>query len=416
MLVLEAEKIRKAYGDRLLFEIDKLEIYLGDRIGVVGINGSGKTTLLNILTGIDKDYEGWVKIHGEYSYITQLGDIDHHKKPFTPLAKRLGVEKVFHRAMSGGEKTRIKIAQALGKNCNILFADEPTCNLDIEGILQLEKELQNFPGAIVIISHDREMLDKLCMKIWEIDQGEILEYPGNYSEYKEQKAKAIARQWEEYEKYTREKKRLKKAIQSRKQRAASMSRPPSRMGNSEARLHKQKARSQRAKVERAAKMLEKRLDQLEIKEKPKTSSEIKIDLPDSSRISSDVVISVRELSKAFGDKSLFQKVSFDIHNGSKIALVGENGCGKTTLMKMILQQEAGVYISPQAKIGYLSQDFSTLDEEKTVLENALAVSIHPASKVRLILARLLFKKEDVHKKVSMLSGGEKSKPPLLRLF
>lgn len=416
MLVLEANNIKKSYGDRMLFEIRELKVYRKDRIGVVGLNGSGKTTLLNVLTGVDGEYEGVVKLQGTYGYISQHDDGIITRYASTEMERKFGVYGITHDTMSGGEKTRFKTAHALGGTPHVLFADEPTCNLDIKGILHLEEELKSFSGAIVIISHDRELLDKLCTKILEIEDGKVNLFTGNYSDYLQQKKALRAKQWEDYEIYVKERERLKDAVLSRKQKATTMDKPPSRMGSSEARLHKMKAKTQKAKVERTATTINSRIEQLEVKEKPKSLPGIKIDLPEEYRLFSDIVVSVQNVSKNYGNLHLFNDVNFVIRNGSKTALTGNNGCGKTTLMEMILQEANGIYIAPAAKIGYLSQDFSNLSENKTVLENVLETSVHSVSDIRLTLARLLFRRDDVFKKISVLSGGERVKASFAKII
>lgn len=415
MLVLEAIKIKKHYGDRLLFSIDNLIIYQNDRIGIVGVNGCGKTTLLNILTGKESPCEGSVRLYGKHAYITQLQDTT-NCEIYRTMEKRFQVNDISHETSSGGETTRLKIARAFSANCSVLFADEPTCNLDMDGIRLLEEQMKNFYGALVLISHDRALLNTLCNRILEIDNGKVSEYPGNYSDYMLLKEAGIKRRQFEYEQYVNEKKRLSAAIAKKKQQAGAIRKAPSRMGNSEARLHKRKSGQKMAKVEKASSGIKKRLMQLEHREKPAKPFNINIDLKEHSRLYCRAVITVKRISKSFGNKSLFNDISFEVSNGRKVALIGNNGSGKTTLLNMITGREKGIDVAQGVNIGYFRQDLGILDEMKTILENVLKDSIYPLSDVRLILARLLFRDEVVHKRVALLSGGERVKTALAKII
>lgn len=181
------------------------------------------------------------------------------------------------------------------------------------------------------------------------------------------------------------------------------------MGNSEARLHKMGAQKSRTNLERAVKNVEKRIEHLEIKEKPKPEPRIKLDVQDSSELHSKIIIEGKNINKAFDDKIIFKNAEFNIYNGSKIALIGSNGCGKSTLIKMILDNNDAIKTAKGAKIGYFSQDMSILDDNLSILENVMESSIYPESFARLLLARLLFRQEEVYKSINVLSGGEQVK-------
>lgn len=153
MLLIEGSKIKKYFGDRLILDIDNLKIYSGDRIGIVGRNGVGKTTLINILSNRLAPDEGFINLYGSYSYISQLGEPD-NKNISNELASKFGIESIWNSHMSGGEKTRFKLANALDDNSMMLFADEPTSNVDMEGIQIIEKMFKEYKGALIVISHD----------------------------------------------------------------------------------------------------------------------------------------------------------------------------------------------------------------------------------------------------------------------
>ncbi|HHW66922.1 MAG TPA: ABC-F type ribosomal protection protein [Epulopiscium sp.] len=416
MLLLEAKNIKKYFGDRLILDIEGLNIYSEDRIGIVGVNGAGKTTLINVLSKKLEPDEGWVKLYGNYSYISQL-DAPDGQTLSNEMASKFGVPRTWSMYMSGGEKTRFKLAIALEEKSALIFADEPTSNVDMEGIELMEKRFEEYNGALLIISHDRDFLDRLCNKILEIEHGKIKIYNGNYSDYAAQKKQEVERAQFEYEAYIKEKKRLQEVILETKQKVKSIKKAPRRMGNSEARLHR-KMGNQKAKanLERAIKNIEKRIEHLEVKEKPKEQESIKLDLQDANKIYSKILIEGRNIYKAFGDKMIFENAEFSIYNSSKIALIGPNGCGKTTLIKMIMNKEAPVKVAQGAKIGYFSQDMSILKDDLSIIENIMESSIYPENFVRTLLARLLFKREDVYKKVNVLSGGERVKVSFAKIL
>ena len=415
MLLIDAVNIKKYFSDRLIFEFDNLKVYSNERIGIVGANGEGKTTLLNVLSKKDEADEGVVKLYGNLEYITQLKKPE--KKTISPeMASRFSVNETYLDTMSGGEKTRFKLALALENNPPLIFADEPTSNVDIEGIELLQGMLDGYKGALLIISHDREFLDNVCTKIIEIHNGKIKEYNGNYSQYKSQKKLEIERQEFEYQKYIDEKKRLEEVVKDISRKSKTMRKTPKRMGNSEARLHKMGNQSAKASLEKIAKSTRSRIEHLEAKEKPQNETYIKLDVGRVQNIHSKVIIEGKDINKNFGEKVIFNNADFQILNRSKVALVGPNGSGKSTLINMIINMESGIHVAKGAKIGYFSQEMSILDTDKTILENVICSSIYDETLARTLLSRLLFKGEDVYKKVNVLSGGERVKVSFAKIL
>ncbi|WP_102400744.1 ribosomal protection-like ABC-F family protein [Haloimpatiens massiliensis] len=415
MMLIECANIKKYYGDRLILDIENLKIYSEDRIGVVGINGVGKTTLMNILCEKLQPDEGFIKSYGNISYISQLEASD-QEEINQELASKFGITASWKEYMSGGEKTKFKLAQSLDSNSEIIFADEPTSNLDIESIKLLEEKFKSYHGALFIISHDREFLDRICNKILEIDRGKVKFYNGNYTEYKHKKEIEVKRCQFEYEKYQNEKQRLEDLIEKTEGRVKSIKKAPKRMGNSEARLHKMGNQKSKANLDRAIKNMKSRLEHLEIKERPKDVQKIKIDALSTNKLHSKILISGRNINKAFGEKTIFRDGDLNICNGSKTVLIGPNGSGKSTLINMIMRNDTYFKISPGVKIGYFSQSLDVLYDKLSIIENIMEECIYSETFARTLLARLLFKREDIYKKVGVLSGGERVKVSFAKIF
>jgi macrolide transport system ATP-binding/permease protein len=415
MLLIECNKVKKYYGERLILNIDNFKVYSEDRIGIVGVNGVGKTTLIDIITKNIRPDEGNINICDSYSYISQLREAEDNRIN-EEIASRFNIKTQYERSMSGGEKTRFKLASALSHDNGLIIADEPTSNLDIEGIDLIEKRLEEYKGALIIISHDRNFLDKLCNKIYELEDGKLKEYNGNYSAYFEKKLHDRERAEFEYTEYTKEKNRLKQAIVDAREKSSGIKRTPSRMGNSEARLHKMGGQKAKASIDRAVKNLNKRISHLEVKEKPIVQDKIKLDISGVNELHSKIIIEGRSISKSFKDKIIFNNADFQIYKDSKVAIIGPNGCGKSTIIKMIMERDSSIRISNSAKIGYFSQDMNILDEGLTIKENVLKESIYDETFARILLSRLLFKKDDIYKKVGILSGGERVKVSLAKIL
>ncbi len=417
MLVLELKNIVKSVGDRCLFKIDDLKVYSKDRIGIVGPNGVGKTTLLKIMAGFIQPDEGKVVQHRSPSYIAQLdGSYEQEDSMNSGIAQQFKIGMQYHKTMSGGEKTRYRLALAFSMDTAFLLADEPTANLDIKGTELVQQKLRDFQGAFVIVSHDRELLDMVCTSIWEIQEGEIKVYTGNYRQYLTEKEVKKAQQVREYENYLAEKKKLEAGTADRRQQAVTMRKTPSRMGNSEARLHKMGNQKAKANLDKAVKAMETRISQLEIKDKPKSNPKVVFDLVNTDDLYSKMVLRAEGISKVFGNRRLYDQAEFRIGSGYKVALIGDNGCGKTTLMNMILSYAEGIYVAPKVRFGYFSQAIEGLDLDRSILENVMTDSIYDENFVRSLLAQLLFRRDDVYKKAAVLSGGEKTRVALAQIM
>lgn len=417
MTLLKLNKIKKYYGDKLILDINKLEILEGEKVGIVGENGAGKTTLIKIILGQIEPDEGQVFLTKSYSYISQTENYLGHSTD-GKLKKILEVPEEYSDFLSGGEKVKLKINEALSQNSSILIADEPTSNLDSDSIVTVEKMLSNYKGAILIVSHDRKILDILCNNILEIENGMVKLYKGNYSKYIELKSEEKVRAQTEHDKYISEKRRLENAILVKQGLRDSIRKAPKRMGNSEARLIR-KMGNQKAKknIEGSMKSLESRIDHLEIKEKPKDRIETKIRIQTNSEMISKTVLDVKRLNVFVENELLIKDVNFNIKKGRKVALIGKNGCGKSTLIKRILEENnENIRLSKYISIGYFDQSQDILNNSQTILENVRKDSSYEESFIRINLDGFGFKGDDVYKKVSELSGGEKVKVALCKIL
>ena len=416
MLLASIDKLKKYYLDRLILDIYKFEIQENDKIGLVGANGAGKTTLIKTLirdTDID---EGHVYLTNSYSYVSQNEDI---KDLYidNKIKSLLNAPNKFEDYLSGGEKVKLKIVNALKEKKKLIIADEPTSNLDQESIKILEKMLKNHNGALLLVSHDRQFLDSLCNTIVEIDEGKIKVYKGNYTTYLKLKEKEVKRQEFEHEQYKTEKNRLENAKIQKNELKNSIRKTPKRMGNSEARLHKMGGQRGKKNLDGNIKAIQSRIDKLEVKEKPKNINQIKIYIQDGMEIVSKNLIEVKDLTLKVDEKLLLNDVSFKIKRNKKIALIGENGCGKSSLIKEILKNNnEAIKINERVKIGYFSQSQDTLNIDKSILDNIKEVSSFDETFIRINLNLFGFKGDEVYKKVGVLSGGEKVKVALCKII
>lgn len=409
-------KIKKYYGDKLILDIDKFEILDGDKIGLVGDNGAGKTTLLKILIGDEPSDEGTSYLTSSYSYISQFGN-SLNDCSFNKVKSVFNAPTEYKDYLSGGEKVKMKIANALSENKKLIIADEPTSNLDSNSIEVLEDMLKNYSGALLLVSHDRNLLDSLCNTIVEIKDGKLNIYNGNYSKYIELKKAEKARENTEYNQYITEKRRLEEAIVSKENIRDGIRRTPKRMGNSEARLHKMGGQKGKKKLENNIKAIRTRIDQLDVKEKPKEDKDIRIDVIENLELTSKNPIEAKNLNITIGDRVLLNESTFKIKKGRKVALIGQNGCGKSTLLKEIINNNnENIKVSKNAVIGYLDQSQDILDPDKTILDNIKIDSSFKESFIRTNLDGFGFKGDTVFKKVSYLSGGEKVRVAICKLL
>lgn len=403
--MIRIDDLTKVVGARTLFAIDHLSIGACDKVGLIGDNGTGKTTFLRILSSLDTDYAGRVQMNDEISYL------------LNNLEDELGFiyqRRFQQNCSSPGEQQRLKLEHLLVDNKAFLLIDEPTSHLDIKQRKLLAKRLYSRNKGFILVSHDRDFINQTCTKIFELVNGKIEVYSGDYSFYLCEREKRYKCAEREYESYVKEKKRLLQVANAIKQQSAKVKTTPKRMGNSEARLHKMGGQQNKKKLDKQVKATLERVNQLEVKSKPYQNAAIKLNMDEREKIHSKVLIRAENLNKSFDSKVIFKNVNFTIDNTNKVALLGDNGSGKTTLLNMILNGETWTH--PNLRIGYYSQLGETLDYTKTILDNVLPYSIYDQSMTRIILARLGFKTNDVFKQANVLSDGEKAKVKLAKLL
>lgn len=453
MNILNASNVSKSYLEDILFDNIKLSLNNGQTIGLVGRNGEGKTTLLKLLAGLETPSKGVIswKKNVKIGYLSQVPDYEKSENVYQclksvfqelnmiskhlesieekmteeienmdGLMSRYGelqvyyeenggyeidakIRKVAHGLniahllesewgdLSGGERTKVGIAQILIKPTDLLLLDEPTNHLDFKSIEWLSNYIENYEGAVVIVSHDRYFLDETVNQIIEIDQKTLHFYNGNYSHFVDEREKRLL---VEFESYKTQQKKIKKMKESIKQLRtwASQANPPN------------------AAMYRRAKSMEKALNRIQRLEKPNVDApKMKLELEEGKRVSNKV-IEIEGVSKRY-NQLLFKNVNMLVRRGEHVAVIGDNGIGKSTLLKMILGfvsvDEGIIKTADNLKIGYLSQHEFENGNNDTLL-NVFRERVDVSEgEARHILANFMFYGKDVFKKVDDLSGGEK---------
>ncbi len=432
MIAIGCENLSLAYGTDVILDKVTFNLNEGEKLGIVGVNGAGKTTLLKMLCGDKQADEGKVYISKNLrigvldqrvGYESDKNIYDELVSSFLPpvgadqnsleaakgeyisrvrgFLKNLGFDdEQIHgmpvSALSGGQKTRIAIVALLLKNYDILMLDEPTNHLDISALSWLETYLKNEAKTVIIISHDRYFLDKVTTKTLEIENTHSKMYNGSYSVYAE-------------------KKRIDREIQAKQYKDQQ---------KEIARIEAYIANQRRWNRERniiAAESREKQLAKMVRKERPEAlPDKIKFSFKSAGR-SGDDVISVRNISKSFDNRTVFSDVSFEIGYKDRAFLFGENGCGKSTLIKIIagrLAADKGVVdFGYNVYMGYYDQENQELDGSNTVMDELWNVNeTMTPGEIRSVLARFLFQGDDCFKTVSSLSGGERARLTLAKLI
>lgn len=420
-LAIELTNVERSFMDRTVLNIPKLSVYQGDRIGVIGRNGSGKSTLLNIMSGRVKPDKGQVNSRIDWGYFEQkaasgAGEAD------PAWLGRWAVPKVGRNELSGGEETRAKLAKLFSSWHQGMLIDEPTSHLDRSGIEALIDELRYYYGALVLVSHDRDLLDQLITKIWAIDRGTVTEYEGNYSDYVRQKRLETRQQQERYEKYVKDKQRLLRAAEKKMQQAEKITEANQKMSRKETKakanrmfMTKSKGTSQKS-VQRAAKALEQRADKLDAAEAPEKETAIRFQRPEALTLHNKFPIMGSHVTLNAGSRTLLAEARFQFPLNRIIAITGPNGSGKSTLLRHIVRHGEGIDLSPKVVFGVYQQMAFRFSEKKTVFSFMKSRSDESDSHIRAVLHAMHFDGNDLRKDVRALSGGEAVRLTLCRLF
>lgn len=420
MLLIKATDLYVEYLGRTVLDIDHLELYEFDRIGLVGANGAGKSTLLKALLGKAPVQHGKIAREGTFTYLPQLDEVVVQDVQDYAIVGRLGINQVQAETMSGGEETRLKIAQALSGEAHGIFADEPTSHLDRGGIDFLVNQLKHYSGALLIISHDRYFLDQVVDKVWELRDGKITEYWGGYTDYLVQKEEERQSQVTQYKQYVAERERLEQVIIEKKNQARKLD---SKGTNSKIRSesggrlgHQKSQGSKQKKLHNAVKNTERRIKALGEVTAPEAMRNVQFRQSKALELHNPFPIAGQDICKRFGDKVIFDNMSFQFPLGGKIAITGANGAGKTTLFNMIRNRESGIALSPKAEIGCFVQTGYKFDRNQNVMAFMQENCEYPVSDIRAVLASMGFTQQDVRKELSVLSGGEIIKLQLAKLL
>ncbi|MGY4691688.1 ribosomal protection-like ABC-F family protein [Salibacterium sp. K-3] len=396
MSLIHLQDLRMEVKERTLFTIHQLSIHQGDKIGLVGQNGSGKSSLLALIAGGIEPSSGTVIRKASVSMVPQL-------KP-----------RLLYK--SGGEISQTVFQEVFAEEPEILLADEPTTHLDTGNVEKLEQKLKQRRKAFILVSHDRTFLDALCTQIWEIEDGKIRVFTGGYTDYEEQKEAERRHHEKEYEKYIDTKKQLEEALRQKEQKAQKAVKKPKSISASEARMAKPHFAKKQKKINQQANTIQTRLNQLEEVKKIKELPPINMQVIEEKSLYHRSIIRGWNVEGRAGEKLLWDAFDFSIRGGDKVALIGPNGSGKTTFLRMILRSEGGVQAVPAVTFGYFSQMLEVLEEEQSIFDNVRQTSFQDQTMIRTVLGRLGFFQDDAFKFVRDLSGGERVKAAFAKLF
>ncbi|OMF47496.1 Msr family ABC-F type ribosomal protection protein [Paenibacillus amylolyticus] len=421
-ICFELEQVEMTYMDKVILNIERLAVHQLDRIGVVGGNGQGKSTLLKLIAGQIQPTVGKVKRFAEFGYLEQVEPPQSNESIEVDgaLLSKLAIPQ-HDQPWSGGEQTRLKLAQMFTHYHEVLLLDEPTTHLDQEGITFLLDELRYYYGALVLISHDRAVLDELVTTIWEIHQGEVRVYSGNYSDYQAQKRLEREQQNQAHEQFSKEKRRLELAAREKMKKAekitqaGSMSKKESKAKTNRMVETKSKGTSQKA-VHRAAKAIEQRMQQLHEVKAVQEDRPMIFRQPKTLELHNRFPIMADRLTLEMEGNVLLEDVSFQVPLKQKIAITGANGSGKSTLLNHVFHAGDHITMSPKAKLGYFQQMSYRFTTKETVLQFLKNRSEYEESELRSALHAMQFTGNDLLKNVGTLSGGEAIRLQLCHLF
>ena len=384
-MILNISNLSKSYVGKSVLKEVSFHLEEKEKAAIVGINGSGKTTLLRCILGIEEADEGGIAFSKDkkMAYLAQQhADMEQEDEEYESL--------------SGGQKTKKRLEEILMEKPDLLILDEPTNHLDIGSIQWLEKVLKRYDGAVLLVSHDRYFLDKIVTKVIDLERGKARMYLGNYTAYAEKKKMIREAERKAYENQQAEIKHQEAVIEKLKQ-------------------------FNREKSIKRAESREKLLSKVERLEQPEDlQNEMRLLFMPREASGNDVLIA-KDLGKSFDGKRLFSHGTFSIQRGEHVAVIGDNGTGKTTLLKILnglIQADEGEFrLGSKVKIAYYDQEHAVLHMEKTLFDEIQ--DTYPDmnnTRVRNVLAAFLFTGDDVYKRVGDLSGGERGRVSLAKLM
>lgn len=421
-LAVEFKNVEKSFMHKEIFKIEDLKVYQNEKIGIIGKNGQGKTTLLDIIDGCISPDKGKINKMIEFNYYRQIeNQITLHPELTDPiLLGKLQVPNHTISGFSGGEQTRLRLANFFSTYQMGILMDEPTSHLDKEGIEFLIEELRHYYGTLIVVSHDRLFLDKVVEKIWEIEDGKVTVYEGNFSKYQDQKAYERKTQKNAYEQYIKEKNRLEKAAWHKKEQARKMSRvtqkqkkrniQPSRLAAS-----KQKDTVVKS-IHKTAKSIQERSIQLQPVDKVEKEKTLKFNQPKTLMMHNDFPIRGENVTIKKGNKLLLEKINFQFPKGKRIGITGPNGSGKTSLLKHVISRGDGITVSSKVAFSVYQQMDYKYSREKNVLSFLSEDSDFSQTVIRSVLHNLGFSSLDMLKFINDLSGGEITRLMIAKLF
>ena len=425
MNVMSIKGLKKTFNENMLFHHVNIDIHEGERIGIVGPNGAGKTTLARMIVKEIEPDEGTISCKGKIGYlkqsIDQEGMIENHRVDVDSFdfkrEKELGIRSLNLGAdnLSGGEKLKLALTKVWSTNPDLLILDEPTNHLDEKGVNWLIRELHSFHGAVLVISHDRYFLDQTINRILEVEAGKINDYQGNYSAYRVEKQNRYEEQLHHYSVQQKEVKRIEGQLAGLTNWSEKAHRESTKQDGAKE-YYRMKAKKMDRQVKSKQKRLEKELQKNKL-EQPNQEKEVRFQFQGNNSRGKRV-LEAMNVGKCYEERWLFRKSSFYMKYGERIGIVGENGCGKTTLLRTLLglerTSEGEVWKSPSLKIGYLSQDVHDLPEEKTPLSALNVVTKEEIFQAKSILASMGM--ERVNATINQLSLGERTKLKLTRML
>lgn len=422
-LVLELKNVEKSFMSRDILAIDELKVYENEKIGIVGGNGEGKSALLNLISGKLKPDIGTVHrtIYFEYYEQIQEGMKPDYEKIDPEYLSRLDLPEHEVENYSGGQQTRLRLAEYFSTYQFGLLMDEPTTHLDTDGIQFLVDQLKYYYGTLIVVSHDRYFLDQVVDTIWEVNNGKVTVYPGNYSAYQALKKQELIEQQNAFEKFTKEKQHLEQAAKEKQAQAEKMASVSTKQKNKAVKpdrlaSSKQKDTVQKA-AHKAAKAIQKRAGQLDEVQNVAEEKVINFPQPKNLEMHNDFPIMGHKVTIQRGSKVLFDDASFQLPLGKRIGITGPNGSGKSTLLEYIVNDGEGITLSNKIVFSVYKQKAYQLSQDKTMIEYLKQDSHLEEPVIRSILNNLGFDQTEVVKKsVVDLSGGEVTRLVIAKLF